>query len=42
MSIQGAMNQLLGSAGGIVRDLKILDSLDVEKQEQLRKDAKIL
>ena len=41
MSIQGAMNQLLGSAGGIVRDLKILDSLDVEKQEQLRKDAKI-
>lgn len=41
MSIQGAMNQLIGTAGGIVRDLKVLDSLNVEKQEQLRKDAKI-
>lgn len=35
------MNQLLGSAGGIVRDLKVLDSLNVEKQEQLRKDTRI-
>ena len=41
MSIQGAINQLIGTAAGAIRDVKIIDNLDADKQEKIKKEARI-
>lgn len=41
MSIQGAMNQLIGTATGAIRDVKLLENLNVDKQEKIKRDNKI-